>query len=434
MRHRHFTGLLVAVVLASCIAPLSSASATAATPRAEFKTVSESFIGSPVSDGERWVAFMPNETTVRVLDTATGASYDTALPIPCAQPAGLMAVGGGQALFDCGSAPDNWYWWGRPLLLDLTTHEWHEPPGVAEALRHMGNDSEMGGISLYRVGSHWIAGAATGYHEYTALFVDWRTGKFADQEDEGTVPDLDATDLNVTLCKPLRRNRNKTFVGAYEYEAPYGLGVQPLRLGRCGTSHDIRLGGSGWQTHDSQLGSGYVTWRQRSAVRVYLPDCGVRFSWPLTDGWSVVHTADSLFLDRSLDGDRQRLDRLPTPSCPPLTRPRVVTVERGSDRRAADLTSARWPQRLQQTHTIAYLPLQHTHARALAVHAGDEVKVAVSVGTTTTRWRIGGGPWQRAVWRGGRWTFCVPASSGPVLTLGIRSITGATARYTVPLR
>lgn len=434
MRHRHFTGLLVAAAFASYIAPLSSASATVVTPRAEFETVSESLVGSPASDGERWVAFMPNETTVHVLDTATDASYDTALPIPCTQPAGLMAVGGGQALFDCGSAPDNWYWWGRPLLLDLTTREWHEPPGVAEALRHMGNDSEMGGISLYRAGAHWIAGAATGYHEYQALFVDWRTGKFADQQDEGTVPDLDATDLNVPLCKPLRRNRNKTFVGAYEYEAPYGLGVQPLRLGRCGTSHDIRLGGSGWQTHDSQLGSGYVTWRQHSAVRVYLPDCGVRFSWPLTDGWSVVHTADSLFLDRSLDGDRQRLDRLTTPSCPPLTRPRVVTVERGPDRRAADLTSARWPQRLQQTHSIAYLPLQHTHARALAVHAGDEVKVAVSVGTTATRWRIGSGSWQRAVWRGGRWTFRVPTPSGPVLTLGIRSITGATARYTVPLR
>lgn len=107
-----------------------------------------------------------------------------------------------------------------------------------------------------------------------------------------------------------------------------------------------------------------------------------------------------LAVSRSLARRRPATPRPPDDAeLSPLTRPRVVTVERGSDRRAADLTSARWPQRLQQIHTIAYLPLQHTHARAPAVHGDDEVKVAVGVGTTATRWRIGSGPWQRAVWR-----------------------------------
>src|ERR1700752_3385221 len=85
----------------------------------------------------------------------------------------------------------------------------------------------------------------------------------------------------------------------------------------------------------------------------------------VTEHVCVISALSEMSVERSLASKRQRLDRLTTPELPPPpTRPRLFPVERGSDRRAADVTSAQWPERLQQTHTVAYLSLQHTHARA----------------------------------------------------------------------
>lgn len=432
MNRAGLTGLLVCAATSSVNAPSAAALPSTA------ETVAQQLVGSPASDGKRWVAFMSSPSVVQVIDEQAGTRFESTLPIPCAQPGGLMAVGGGQALFDCGGG--DWYWYGRPLMLDLTTREWHEPPGLADALRHRGG-SEMGAASLYRVGSYWLAGSAAEYRSYETLFVNWRTGQFATEPGDGYQPQLDDEQLDQPLCDPLLREPAEPDSAGdgpafhpYEYEPPYALESAPLTLRRCGSFAGVSLSAKSGRAPHGQLGSGYVTWLDSGQAHAYVPACGARFSWSMAGAAFIAHTSGAVFVGRP---DRvPSLVRIPLPRCPRLTQPGAVMIRQGSTRRAALPFAASWPGQRESTPRLAFLAPPRPSGRGVRLMPGRMVTVEIGVRAARVRWQAGDAPTRRAARHGAGWRFRMPPrrSGRRALIVGIRTPTGALARYQLPLR
>lgn len=425
---------LLGTVLAG--ATLVAASSGAA---AGFATIAEQAPGPLLTSGGRYAGFLVADRTIRVLDTFTAGSYDAAIPASCADPVTLAAVGGDQALVSCANRLEIGSE-GLPTLLDLPSGAWHEPVGAATFLRHEREGDNSARFDA--VGVRWLAGTVTGYHSYARTFLDWRTGtSVVGDGDAFHQPDLDAAEVLAPLCPPLKRRHNPESIDEqpffdFPYEPPYGIVGRRLRT--CGASdHGLlldRAPAGGFRVSD-----GWVTWSTGQQARAYLPSCGVRFSWPLLGadgqphGGEVSHTARTLFVGIAAhDGPRPgpfRILARARPDCPPQADRLAVQVTGSSGLTPARLVAARWPTRLDGSPKLLRVP--HGAAPVLKRRAAPAA-ILTRVPVARVRWRVSLGPWRtltgrRRLWRIGH------VAAGP-LTISVRYLDGATARFRLTLR
>lgn len=401
----------------------------AAAPADPFELVAERAAGPPVTDGARYAALMLDGRTLRVFDHGRGGAFDATLPDTCSDPVELTDVGGGQALVNCGGNR----WHGRPLLLDLTTAVWHEPPGAARVLEQAREGGEQA-AAFTEVGSHWLGGAISD-HFVHPLWLEWHSGVFRDEEgDAAHVPDLDAEDLYVPLCRPLWRppagDQGEARWDPFPYRRPYALVEGEVR--RCGAARDVRLPGAG---DDAQLGVGSVSWIAGDAVRVAELWCGVRYGWTVPNAVAAMRAGPWLYVAQatgSLDAPRYRVRRVALPWCPVITHPRAVRVRSGGALRIPRLTT--WSTSLTEG-SPRLLPSFDPRPRPLVLRPGATVDVRAYCVPRTVRWRIGAGPWRAAREVAFRtWRFRAPASlAADELSLGVRCDLGR-GRFRLPLR
>lgn len=157
-RRLHIATLLCAGLLGMTAAP------AAAVP----VRIADGATTGPLASGGRYAAFSLGDRTIRAFDTLADTSFDVDVPLSCAAPVALEAVGGGQALVNC-EAHHEFDREGTPLLLDLATRAWHAPVGADALLARL-----RGGIDgrFDEVGAHWLAGFVAGYHSYARVYVD----------------------------------------------------------------------------------------------------------------------------------------------------------------------------------------------------------------------------------------------------------------------
>jgi hypothetical protein len=411
-----------AILLALTLALVAAAAASARA--VTFEPVADDVAGPLIADDdERFAAFMLDARTVRVLG---GEGFDAPVPASCADPVAVVDVGGGQALVDCEGAGDP-RWHGRPLLLDLTTAVWHEPPGVARLLERVREGEQVAGFT--EVGRHWLGGEVSDHFAHP-IWVEWHTGVYRDEEgDAAHVPDLDAEDLYVPLCRPLLRrsagDQGEARFAPFRYRRPYALDGLVMR--RCGSSWSLRLDADpgmhfGWNT---------VTWTRGAGVHSDDLWCGVRFSWSVPQRPQAVARAGGFVYVTTRSGRALRVERVVIPFCPEVTRPRAVRVSAHGATRVAKLTT--WTPRFR-AGSPQLLPPVLPSPRPLRVRAGDTVTVRAACAPKGVRWQVGAGRWRDAREAGFRlWRFQAPTVSEPAqLSVETRCLFGR-ARYRVPL-
>lgn len=330
----------------------------------------------PLSSGGRFAAFAVSGRTIRVVDALTATSYDESVPATCLDPITLEDVGGGQALATC----EAWREYGRegtPILLDLATRTWQEPAGAAVFLSRLRQDMFA---HFDTIGAQWLAGEWAGYHDYSRIFLG-------------------------------------------------------MRLQQCGsTARGLLLDSSG-DPAAQQLSDGYATWltsRPNPRISAYLPECGIRFAWPIRDPVTVVHTTRSIVTATSPGGVYRppfRIVQQARPACPVLTRRSAVTVFSGGAQNYAQLLDAAWPTSSDGSLTL----LTTVSQTSGAVRSGrGRARVQTTMPLRHLRWRLGAGAWHAGSGRGRYWRLGRLAR-GPLM-IGVRTHDGATARYRSTVR
>jgi hypothetical protein len=425
-------GLLIAT-LAACLAALA-ASGPAADARPML--IADGAYSPASATGGRYTAFLVGPRRIRVLDTLSETTYETAVPSTCADPIDLAGVGGDQALVNCTDRPEISLH-DEPLLLDLVRRNWHVPVGADTFLKRLRRDDTSARFDA--VGLRWLGGEWTQYQGYGRVFLDWRTGLTVEGDGDRTVmPDLDAADVLAPLCNPFgRRRRQPTYEGQafldFPYDPPYRIVGNELQ--HCGTSQPAVQLETKEQAVGMSLSDGYASWYvlgRRSSLRAYLPICGVRFSWPLSHVVAVVHTTRAIFATTSSDGTLGhplRIARQARPECPDVTRPDALMIARDHRYAAPSLIAAHWPRAHDGT-PILLAP--HEHGSAPLSGRKGRVHLRTTMKLRRARWRIGDGPWKNATGDGRAWTLGFVHAG--VLEISVRTDDGTTARYAVRVR
>lgn len=424
---------------ATALALLAGGGAAQATAAERFQALTDDAAGPARGDGDRWVVYPRDGATLRVLDEQTGDSYD--MRVACAG-GQLKAAGGGQAIVACDRGDGKTI--PRPLRLDLTPRSWHEVPGVDAVLdRYENAPSAEGHLTVRGVGTQWIDARVWGYHWGQDLPLNWRSGAVGPAQTATTAHDLDADSLNLPLCAPIARTpvNDDPFGDAppfepMAYEAPFAVQqtLARLTLQRCGEQRKTTLDSGGG--YDFQLSDDAVSWARSNVARLYLAECGLRLSWPLSDalpdGNGLLHTERSLYLSVARR-DGTAISRLPVPSCAPAARPSVTTVRSGSRSVRALSRTGSWPAVAGARAQI--VPEVTRSAPSLQVAAGATVTVRPTLAAQAVRWRVGG-TWRRASRAtGGSWRFTAPRGLRASRTLTLHVVRpGGGVRQEVTLR
>jgi hypothetical protein len=235
------------------------------------------------TDGVRWAAYESRVGTTRLIDTASGRSFNRTDPEECA--GGLLAVGGGELLYECEDpeCPDSArscmtpvsksiesiYWSRRYISEDIEGGANHIVAGISDFTL-----PPKEGFSLTKIGSNWIYGDLfdSNYHAQLTFFLNWRTGAIVQS---GHAPNaawnLSLEKLAQPLCTPLRWTPDNYFFG---YERPFavtgtelpepgpqGTKSKPLRLLRCGShAEEVLTGPTPPSSSSVQLGGRVVSW------------------------------------------------------------------------------------------------------------------------------------------------------------------------------
>lgn len=410
----------------------TAAAPAAPTSAAGFTTVASDAAGAPHGDGGRWVVYAPARDTVRVLDDESGERWSERIPCATA-PYGdpVLAVGGGQAVVGCDRAGSGAAGW-RPLLLDLTTRSWSEVAGFEALAARLTSNGSGVTLDFPAVGSRWLHVVASEYRSRWDVWIDWRTGALGPEPTAATATDLDAPELNVPLCAPLRRapsddaeDRLLSLPPFAELltDGPLAVTVgprTPLALLRCGSAARLRLEPHARPSLPSQLafGSGAVSWQTGEQGRLYQPRCGVRLSWTVrTPG--VTHSSGAFY---RVDGSA--IERLALPRCAAISGAPGIRLRSGGRTVAAQLTHGTWPSLAESTALSLRAPTAPPPRLRLARGARiAAVALRSAVPLDTVRWRTGDGAWRAAPRAsGGRWLLR-PARGGS-LTLALRTVEG----------
>ena len=331
---------LPAVVLSALL--LATAAPSGAYVPLRLKLIGKSF-GPLLSDGVRWAAYQPTQQTTRIIDGKTGQVVDRPDPTGCARvdsESGLIAVGGGEVLYQCETkgckyrecpGPGNAYSSARYVVVDVATdREDGEITRVPEGF--------YGGAVLTGVGSQWTQGVATGMKFGHAVYVNWHTGAFRELAASTTAGiDLNSVGLTRVFCRPVRRVLDLGL-----YFNPEGPGPEPLyappfaieqrevkvpgfelgsgvevSLRRCGSRRRDRLPLAGREITSAQVGGGVASWiapgKNNSAAMyalrlrnrdsrwhgaiylLYGPKYAPVVGAPQRNGWSLAHTSTAVY-------------------------------------------------------------------------------------------------------------------------------------------
>lgn len=452
-RHVHVLAVLAAVGLATSAVALVAPAGAAGADR----VLADDAASPARSDGKRTIVYFSRPGTLRQLD-ARGAPVAAAdVGGGCVEPPSeLVAVSETKALFTCAVEHDFSY--GRlpsrePRLLDLVTHAVSVPVGAVEAMYAVLSPTSGGhfeGVGEHGVLFHW--GAYHGNDSRGAI--DWRTGA---ETAEPTAPnqllDLDAPGLVATLCDPLRRKPwdvpqegpgSSPAFDPFLYEPPYGVSWGPrsaLTLQRCGSSHarvlERRLPQDQMLHAVALSHDGVVSWlgavgaRPASALRAYLPRCGVRVERRAVSS-EIAPVRGALVVSEQVDG-LWRISRLPLAGVCTQTRRAWSLTVRG--RRAVVLRArAGATQRLVSRgwHAVR-LQAPSEGVPHLRTRPGETLGLHPGAAVHALHWRLGGGGWHRLRAAGNGWKLTLPQGleRSERLELRVRSRVGGEALFAV---
>lgn len=289
--------------------------------------------GGTLSDGDHFASWM-RDGLVQVFDEEHGSVFAVAPPGNCRAPdtrdgpSGAESLGNGHLAFSCPETKDF-------RLFDLVRRVWTVIPSTDEQRRLFSADS----LSVTGVGASWIAvsGDVGRHAPPLEVAVNRATGQLRSDEpsDLRLGADLDAKELWVPLCAPLRRRRNPDYDAedgySQRYFQPHVVGsfaldfnrADWLLLRRCGSRRSSVLSRSRWW-HGSQLGGGLVTWivqdgnqaveggrGGRGRVHVLELSTNRHRSWPIPGAINpnadAVHTRSRIYIDKP--GSRYRVTR-----------------------------------------------------------------------------------------------------------------------------
>lgn len=147
---------------------------------------------------------------------------------------------------------------------------------------------------------------------------------------------------------------------------------------------------------------------------------------------AAVHTTSAIFAAIAKSGHvpgQYGVVSQARPTCPLLTEPNAVIVNRDRWQREAQLVAAEWPRGNDGAAELLS-PVRRTTS-ALPRHDGA-VRIRARFVPRHVRWKVGAGPWHAASGSGASWRL--GSVSRGTVTIGLRTRDGATARYTVAIR
>jgi hypothetical protein len=281
-----------AVVIAVML--LAAASAEAA-PR--FKPIGE---GRVMADGNRWALLQLEGQPARVIDDLRGRSWEVPVPSPMCTAIGVAAA---NVLWSCPGVD--------PQLQQAQTGALRPVPGWDAYERWFAEFAAFGWVGSppypSGLGSRWVRGSALCYHcAPMHSYMDWRTGRFVEpfEERANRVVDLDEPELEVKLCRPLHRVRDRALgmdqLAPARYDAPWLLErTEPypsLRLYRCGQRRPVVSRRCG-RSCDAILGGGFLTWLEWPRVRALRLADGRRFRLGQPAGGSIQRTRRTIYIN-----------------------------------------------------------------------------------------------------------------------------------------
>jgi hypothetical protein len=269
-------------------------------PTIRLKPIGTSY--TPVyTDGVRWAVYEPTEGVTRVMDTVKGTSTTHPDPEGCA--GGLIAIGGGEMLYDCSDpecpkAADVCLLMKPeivcpPVAAGTTCHTDMVPTGY-ETGRWVVEDIASGAQHLLNVGKglptfsqrdveneSQLSAIGSQWARSGSYFVNWHTGQVIYEDKEPASADRDYEDLNseallVPLCAPFARRLEPVGPGLersryqpLSYELPFMvesrlIGLRSYQyLRRCGSTRVEPL-----QKESGVLG-GLLFFRQERLARLH---------------------------------------------------------------------------------------------------------------------------------------------------------------------
>jgi hypothetical protein len=273
--------------------------------------------GQIQTDGERYAVLQEEGLNPRIIDDATGQTYELT------PPAGGCRVHGvslGYALWTCNVG------FGElaPPLTNIQTGAALPVPGWDTFMRwwRLSNHTDaLAGLKSFptisRFGRHWIETSWACYHCAPAYqYLNWHSGALVAGLPESRVrlADLNDRDLEVPLCAPLRRRVDpeafaSSYVLPYDYQPPWGLpSIDPqdegsrLVLDRCGRRRPITVSRCpGRRCSSAQLGAGYLTWAEGRNANAFILSSRKRLRLPAVPGAaggtvSVQHTRRTIYV------------------------------------------------------------------------------------------------------------------------------------------
>jgi hypothetical protein len=457
MRPNGWALACTSLVSIACALGVFSANAMAAPQTAKLpgRTIDVGVPGTLVTDDDHTIALVPRAGVVRAIDATTGAWRDHDVSATCAaNPAHLVAVGGGAVAFSCQSRND---WLSRSGLgnvLDLTSGDVHAVPELDSVQQEVAYD---GGVRTTTVGAYGIGYHLSVYHGESDHIVDWRTNaSFTGALSLNQVLDPNSPTLTTTMCSPLVRSLGDERGDAgNDYEKPYAITWGPgesFTVQRCGqTKPTVLVKSDGWawpNADDEQLGGGFVSWtssvRRERRLKAYLPMCGARLQW--ADGeldYPARHLRDAILIPSATGKQAWNLNFVSYTDaaaqyhvislagvCERLERAAQLTISGAVETRvSASARSGRFTD-APTGSTTELTPFTSRHRMTLRPKAGKTVVLRTGTSTRALRWRLGGGRWHAARGHGVRWTLRLQRSRGThVLRLRAAFSAGGSATF-----
>ncbi|HEY2636474.1 MAG TPA: hypothetical protein VGI54_03725, partial [Solirubrobacteraceae bacterium] len=230
-------------------------------------------LGSPAQlvGGGALIAYDPTPATTRVLETATGETFDVATPDTCR----LAATGAGRVLFGCPPTDLYAYALSDPLVLDAEASSWSRPSPFAERDRADQPYSDLlPAFVLDGIGARWISGTLSVLDYDTELhipdYLPYGSGGPSRQmwPQPNQVIDLDSPSALRGVCGPIKRSE---YGGLLRFQRPWALERRrggALRVQRCGSGRRPTLSNCPQNCTATRLDGGVATWIETAQVHL----------------------------------------------------------------------------------------------------------------------------------------------------------------------
>lgn len=449
-------------VVGVLVASLLSAPAGAHEPSG--RIIARDVLTPAVTDGHGVTALFSRPGMLRVIDASKRESFEVDVTAGCLQaPTTVVAVGGGQVVFNCTVEDSGTDRHDVPRLLDISTRTVHVPPGADQAIA-AAETEPLGYGYASAIGTYGLLIKTPYYHGGDpSVVLDWHTGaSFYSPPNPTQIRDLDKPSMITSLCAPLQLMPSDepgpidtVPFDPYLYEPPFGViyGTQTsLSIQRCGSARKLVLQPTqdgAMEATDIELAAGFVSWIVGDAggsLYAYLPACHVRLAWrdvPWVDGnYNLTqHLDGAMLVARPRDPENVwppagpwTIWRIPIAgACTRTARALTAQVFAGGSRAQAAWSSGS-VRDVPSGADATLLGMPRAPIPRLQARVGAHLGILLGTPSRRLRWRVGGGPWHSASGHAKTWSLRVPPSrTSHTLAIEAAFTRGGSARFAITL-